>query len=78
MSFTHGAPEDLSVEECLDELAAAMRGLVRYPPTVLAVALRVHLEALLQSLLETRLCAHAEVRAFLRDLERETLEYESD
>jgi len=53
-----------------------LRGLDAYPPTVVAVALRVHLEALLETLLEAEVCTHAEVRAYLRELEREVLQYE--
>ena len=75
MSFTHARHEDQVVEECVDELGEALRGL-DYPPTVIAVALRVHLEALLQTLLEAQVCTHAEVRAYLRELEREVLQYE--
>ena len=37
---------------------------------------RVHLEALLETLLEAEVCTHAEVRAYLRELEREVLQYE--
>jgi hypothetical protein len=76
MSFTHARHEDQVVEECVDELGEALRGLDAYPPTVIAVALRVHLEALLQTLLEAQVCTHAEVRAYLRELEREALQYE--
>jgi hypothetical protein len=65
--------EDRSIEECLDQLGDALRALQDYPPAVLAVALRVHLEALLQALLEAGMCTAAEVRAFVRELEREAL-----
>jgi hypothetical protein len=37
------------------------------------VALRVHLEALLQALLASTLCSSAEIRAFVRELEWEVL-----
>jgi hypothetical protein len=76
MSFTHSAPGEGSVEECLDELDDRMADLQRYSPTVLAVALRVHLEALLQSLLEEKVCTREEVRDFVRELERDALQYE--
>ena len=45
---------------------------------VLAVALRVHLEALLQALLEGKICTREEVRDFVRELEREALQYEEE
>lgn len=63
------------IESCLDEVSAALRGCAHFAPTVLAVALRVHLEALLQALLQSEHCTRAEVRAFLQELERETLQY---
>ena len=65
------AADDDSVEACLDDLAEAINALDRYSPTVLAVALRVHLESLLRSLLESGVCGAAEVRAFLHELEHE-------
>ena len=51
-------------------------GVGHYPLPVFAVALRVHLQALLQVMLVGDLCTRAEVRAFLKELEREALEYE--
>jgi hypothetical protein len=66
---------DGSVEECLDMLNDVVQELP-YPPAVLAVALRVHLEALLQGLLLVDLCTREEVRAFLREMERDVLEHE--
>jgi len=74
VSFTT-ASGDGSVEECLDLLGDAVKDLP-YAPEVLVVALRVHLEALLLALLSSGLCTREEVRAFLRDLERDTLEYD--
>jgi len=75
MSFPDAARTDGTLEECLDELNELMAGLQRYPPTVLAVALRVHLEALLQALLNGKVCTREEVRDFVEELERDTLEY---
>jgi len=62
-------------EECLDVLNDFINEL-HYAPTSLAVALRVHLDALLRALLMGGLCTREEVRAFLRELERDALEYE--
>jgi hypothetical protein len=78
MSFTDTARDDATVEECLDELEELMSTLERFSPTVLAIALRVHLEGLLQALLEGKLCTPEEVRAFVRELERDALQYEGD
>jgi hypothetical protein len=78
MPFTETTPEDGTVEECLEELTQLLLRLGRFAPTVLAVALRVHLELLLQALLEGKLCTRAEVCAFVKELEREALQYEPD
>lgn len=78
MSFAETKAADGSVEECLDEINDFLAGLQTYPPTVLAVALRVHLEALLQALLEGGVCSREEVREFCRELERESLQYETE
>lgn len=69
------ARSDATVEECLDELNDFIMGLQRYAPTVLAVALRVHLATLLQALLEGQLCNREDVRDFVRELERDALQY---
>ena len=78
MSLTDRERNDGAVEQCLDELNDFLAGLQRYAPTALAVALRVHLETLLQTLLEARICTPEEVRDFVRELEREALQYEED
>lgn len=69
---------DGTIEECLDELNDLVAGLQHYQPTVLAVALRVHLEGLLRALLEVKLCTPEEVRDFVRELERDALQYEAE
>ena len=76
MSFADAARSDGTVEECLDELNDFLATMERYPPTVLAVALRVHLEALLQALLEGKVCSREEVRDFIKELERDALLYD--
>jgi hypothetical protein len=78
MSFTDIAGNDGTLEECLDEVNEFLASLRRYAPTLLAVALRVHLETLLQALLEGKLCTREEVRDFVRELEREALQYAAD
>jgi hypothetical protein len=67
--------DDGGLEECLDELTELIERLHPYPSYMLAVALRVHLETLLQVLLDSGQCTRAEVRDFLRELEREALQY---
>jgi hypothetical protein len=78
MSFGDATRIDGTVEECLDELSDFLAGLQRYPPTVLAVAMRVQLEGLLQALLEGNLCTREEVRDFVRELERDALQHATD
>jgi hypothetical protein len=72
------AERNEGVEQCLDELNDFIDGLRRYPPAILAVALRVHLETLLQALLEAKICTREEVRDFVRELERDALQYDED
>jgi hypothetical protein len=76
MPLTDAARADGTVEECLDELNDFLAGLQRYPGPLLAVALRLHLESLLQALLESAQCTREEVRDFVRELEREALQYD--
>jgi len=71
MSFTDIAHTEAPLEECLDELHEFLAALERYAPSVVAVALRVHLGALLQALLAGGLCSAEEVRDFIRELERD-------
>jgi hypothetical protein len=74
MSFADFTHNGATLEECLDELSDFAAGMERYAPSLLAVALRVHLGALLQALLEGRLCSGEEVREFIRELERDALQ----
>jgi hypothetical protein len=76
MPFANTESGDGTVEECLDELDDFIAGLSGYPPAVLAVALRVHLETLLQALLEAKVCTREEVRDFVKELERDALQYD--
>ena len=78
MSLADAERNDGALEKCLDELNEFIEGLQGYPPTILAVALRVHLETLLQALLEAKICGREEVRDFVRELERDALQYEED
>jgi hypothetical protein len=78
MPLTDRARADGTVEECLDELNDLLAGLSHYQGTVLAVALRLHLESLLQALLENAQCTREEVRDFVKELERDALQYSED
>ena len=75
MRNSEPARDDGGLEQCLDEMNDLMIGLQRYPLSTLVVALRVHLETLLQALLERQMCSREDVRDFVRELEREALQY---
>lgn len=73
MNTSDPIPDEQMLEECLDELDALLPRLTRFPPALVALALRLHLEALLQMLLETHLATRQDVRDFVRALEQQTL-----
>ncbi len=50
MSEWESEQDQTLLEECIDELDAAIESLERFPAVVLAFALRVHLAALLNAL----------------------------
>ncbi len=62
-----------SLERCIDETGERLATLGPYPNANVAFALRVHLGALLQVMLESGDCTAEEVRGFLQDLEDELL-----
>jgi hypothetical protein len=47
--------------------------LTRFPPAVVAQALRLHLETLILMLLDQRLATRQEVRRFLHHMQRQVL-----
>jgi hypothetical protein len=73
MTALQDASADAMIEECVDELDELIDSLQRFPETVLAFALRVHLGSLLRVLLENDLCTRAQARTFLSDLQEEVL-----
>jgi hypothetical protein len=75
MSFADAYSEG-TIEECLEEFDTFVLALTCYSPATLAVALRIHLGALLQALLLEQLCTREEVRDFLRDMQRDAAQYE--
>ena len=66
--------EEGTLEECLDEINDFVQTLERYPPRMIALAMRAHLEILLRALLECDMCTRQELRTFVRELEQEVLE----
>ena len=76
MALREATPEEGTLEECLDEINDFVQTLDRYPPRMIALAMRAHLEILLRALLECDLCTRHELRTFVRELEQEVLEEE--
>jgi hypothetical protein len=62
-----------AMEECVDDIDDFITTLDHYPEVVIALALRVHLGALLRALVEQRSCTRADVRHFVLELEQEAL-----
>ena len=74
MALRNSTVEDGSLEECLDEINDFVQTLTRYPPRMIALAIRAHLEILLRAMLECDLCTHEDVQQFARELQEEVLE----
>jgi hypothetical protein len=64
---------DGTIEECVDELDEFIEQLGRYPPPVLAFALRTHLGGLLSAMVAGHICTREHVRQFVLELEHEAL-----
>ncbi len=62
-----------SLERCIDETGELLASLSPHPNASIAFALRVHLGALLEVMLENGDCTREEVRELLDDLEEELL-----
>ena len=74
MALREATLEDGTLEECLDEINDFVLTLDRYPPRMIAVAMRAHLEILLRALLECDMCTRQELKTFVREIEQEVLE----
>ena len=74
MALRNSTVEDGSLEECLDDINDFVQTLTRYPPRMIALAMRAHLEILLRAILECDLCTRDDVREFVRELQQEVLE----
>ena len=73
MPLRNATIEEGTLEECLDEINDFVQTLTRYPPLMVAVAMRAHLEILLGAMLEYDLCTRKDIKEFLRELEQEVL-----
>jgi hypothetical protein len=67
------APVASAIEECVDEIDDFIETLDRYPEAVIAVALRIHLGALLRAMADEQLCSRVQLREFIAALEQEAL-----
>jgi hypothetical protein len=74
MALREATLEEGTLEECLDEINDFVQTLDRYPPRMIALAMRAHMEILLRALLECDMCTRQELRTFVRELEQEVLE----
>ncbi len=68
MSEWESEGDQILLEECIDELDAAIGSLERFPSVVLAFALRVHLAALLHALEVSGQIGDQELQEFLSRL----------
>ncbi|MFI4867693.1 MAG: hypothetical protein ACLQFF_10555 [Steroidobacteraceae bacterium] len=66
-------PAAAAIEQCVDEVDDFIETLERYPESVIALALRIHLGALLRAMVDDELCSREEVREFVIALEQEAL-----
>ncbi|HEY3730773.1 MAG TPA: hypothetical protein VGL28_05865 [Steroidobacteraceae bacterium] len=67
------APAADQIEQCADDLDECIDTLEHYSETVLATAMRLHLGALLRTMIEERLLTREAARRFLIALEQEAL-----
>jgi len=66
-------PADALLQECLDDLDEVFLALARFPPNVVAMTLRLHMEALLLLMIRHRICTRQEVRRFIAEMEHQVL-----
>ena len=73
MSEHFGSVTASQLEQCVDEIDDFVETLQRYPGSVIAMALRVHLAALLRAMLDDQQCSAQEARDFVQALEHEAI-----
>jgi hypothetical protein len=74
MALRNATIDEGTLEECLDEINDFVQTLTRYPPLMVAMAMRAHLEILLAAMLECELCTRKDIKEFVRELEQEALD----
>jgi hypothetical protein len=73
MALRNATIDEGTLEECLDDINDFVQTLTRYPPLMVAMAMRAHLEILLGAMLECDLLTRKDIKEFARDLEQEVL-----
>ena len=73
MALRNATIDEGTLEECLDDINDFVQTLTRYPPLMVAMAMRAHLGILLGAMLECDLCTRKDIKEFVRDLEEEVL-----
>jgi hypothetical protein len=73
MALRNATIDEGTLEECLDDINDFVQTLTRYPPLMVAMAMRAHLEILLGAMLECDLLTRKDIKEFVRDLEQEVL-----
>jgi len=61
------------LEQCVDEIDDFIETLDHHPGSVIAMALRIHLAALLRAMIDDQLCSRDEVCEFVAGLEQEAV-----
>jgi hypothetical protein len=74
MALRNATIDEGTLEECLDDINDFVQTLTRYPPLMVAMAMRAHLEILLGAMLECDLCTRKDIEEFVHDLEQEVLD----
>jgi hypothetical protein len=74
MALRNSTIEAGTLEECLDEINDFTQTLTHYPPRMVALGMRAHLEILLRAMLECDLCRRDDIREFVRELEQDVLD----
>jgi hypothetical protein len=69
-----GSPAAAQLEQCVDQVDEFIDTLGLYPGTVIAMALRVHLGALLHAMLADGVCSRGEIGEFVAALEQDAID----
>jgi hypothetical protein len=73
MSEHFGTANAAALEQCVDQIDDFIETLDQYQGSVIALALRIHLGALLRAMLDDQVCSREDVRDFVVALEQEVI-----